>query len=192
MLPVGELPLVPSLVESLAGMATLRERKPGVWEVRVFVGDDERGRPKQVSRTVRGTKRAAQRAAALLTVMPPAASDGRTVADALDAWIETHTPTWAASTVRDQTSRASLVKADKIARSPLGRLTVADVDRWHTRLRAAGVGESSLRNQHVVLRAALSQAARWGWVSTNVAALATLGRRRNSPAWALPHGAYAV
>lgn len=94
--------------------------------------------------------------------------------------------------MRDQTSRASLVKADKIARSPLGRLTVADVDRWHTRLRAAGVGESSLRNQHVVLRAALSQAARWGWVSTNVAALATLGRRRNSPAWALPHGAYAV
>ena len=44
------------------------------------------------------------------------------VADALDAWIETHTPTWAASTVRDQTSRASLVKADKIARTPLGRL----------------------------------------------------------------------
>ena len=119
-------------------MATLRERKPGVWEVRVFVGNDARGRPKQVSRTVRGTKRAAQRVAAELTVAPPAASDGRTVADALDAWIETHTPTWAASTVRDQTSRASLVKADKIARTPLGRLTVADVDRWHTRLRAAG------------------------------------------------------
>ncbi len=162
-------------------MATLRERKPGVWEVRVFVGNDERGRPKQVSRTVRGTKRAAQRAAAELTVAPPAASDARTVADALDAWIETHTPTWAASTVRDQTSRASLVKADKIARTPLGRLTVADVDRWHTRLRAAEVGESSLRNQHLVLRAALSQAARWGWVTTNVAALATLGRRTTKP-----------
>ena len=109
------------------------------------------------------------------------ASDGRTVADALDAWIETHTPTWAASTVRDQISRASLLKNDKIARTPLGRLTVADVDRWHTRLRAAGVGESSLRNQHLVLRASLSQAARWGWMSTNVAALATLGRRTTKP-----------
>lgn len=162
-------------------MATLRERKPGVWEVRVFVGNDEHGRPRQVSRTVRGTKRAAQRAAAQLTVAPPAASDGHTVADALDAWIESHTPTWAASTVRDQTSRASLVRADKIARTPLGRLTVADVDRWHTRLRGAGVGESSLRNQHLVLRASLSQAARWGWVSTNVAALAALGRRTTKP-----------
>jgi integrase len=162
-------------------MATIRQRKPGVWEVRVFVGNDDSGRPKQVSRTVRGTKRDAQRAAAELTVAPPAAADGRTVADALEAWIETHTPTWAASTVRDQTSRASLVKADKIARMQLARLTVADVDRWHTRLRAAGVGESTLRNQHLVLRASLSQAARWGWITTNVAALATLGRRTTKP-----------
>lgn len=76
----------------------------------MFVGNDERGRPKQVSRTVRGTKRDAQRAAAEMTVALPARSDGRTVADALDAWIETHTPTWAASAVRYQTSRASLVR----------------------------------------------------------------------------------
>ena len=38
------------------------------------------------------------------------------MADALDAWLETRSPTWAASTVRDQTSRVSLVKADRIAR----------------------------------------------------------------------------
>ena len=41
-------------------MATICQRKPGVWEVRVFVGNDEHGRPKQVSRTVRGTKRSEQ------------------------------------------------------------------------------------------------------------------------------------
>ena len=38
----------------------------------------------------------------------------------------------------------------------LCRLAVADVDRGHTRLRAAGVGESSLRNQHLVVPAASS------------------------------------
>ena len=128
-----------------------------------------------------GTKRQAQRVAAELTVAPPAASAGRTVAEALDSWLETRSPTWAASTVRDQTSRVSLVKTDRIARTQLGRLTVADVDRWHARLRARGAGESSIRNQHLVLRAALSQAARWGWVTTNVAALATLGRRTVAP-----------
>jgi len=36
-------------------MATIRQRKSGVWEVRVFVGNNDTGRPKQVSRTVRGT-----------------------------------------------------------------------------------------------------------------------------------------
>jgi integrase len=162
-------------------VATIRERRPGVWEVRVFVGEDERGRPKQVSRTVRGTKRAAQKLAAQLTVTPPPPSEGQRVADALDAWLETNTPTWAASTVRDQTSRASLVKADRIARTVVDRLSVADVDRWHARLRSKGIGESSIRNQHLVLRAALSLAARWGWVSTNVAAIATLGRRKTQP-----------
>lgn len=39
-------------------MATIRERKPGVWEVRVFTGRDAQGRPRQSSRTVRGSKRA--------------------------------------------------------------------------------------------------------------------------------------
>jgi len=166
-------------------VATIRQRGPGVWEVRVFIGNDERGRPQQVSRTVRGTKRDAQRVAAQLTIAPPSADAGRTVAEALDAWLETSTPTWAPSTVRDQASRVALVKRDAIVRVEVGRLTVADVDRWHARLRAAGAGEASLRNQHLVLRAGMTQAARWGWVSTNVVALATLGRRKTQPRGAL-------
>ena len=40
-------------------MATIRERRPGVWEVRVFTGSDARGRPTQLSRPVRGGKREA-------------------------------------------------------------------------------------------------------------------------------------
>ncbi len=169
-------------------MATIRQRSPGVWEVRVFVGRDERGTPRQVSRTVHGSKRAAQRVAAELTVVPPSRSAALTVADVLDAWLEANIPTWAASTVRDQTSRVTLVKNDAIGRRAVGRLTVAEVDGWHARLRANGVGESSLRNQHLVLRAGLSQAARWGWVNTNVAALATLGRRKSQPRSALSAG----
>ena len=47
-------------------MATFRERHPGVWEVRVVTGSDARGRTMQVSRTVHGGKRDAQRLAAQL------------------------------------------------------------------------------------------------------------------------------
>ena len=67
-------------------MATLREKRPGVWEVRVFIGSDARGRPTQLSRTVHGGKRDAQRVAAELEVGPGRASPGgRCVGDVLDA-----------------------------------------------------------------------------------------------------------
>jgi integrase len=154
-------------------MATLREKQPGVWEVRVFTGSDARGRPTQLSRTVRGGKRDALRLAAELEVGPGSSSPaGRNVSDILDAWIEQNVDTWAPSSARDQQSRARSIKKDQIARIPVARLTVADVERWHTRLRRAGLKDAGIRNQHGVLRAALSQAERWGWVSTNVAAMA--------------------
>ena len=44
-------------------MATVREKRPGYWEVRVFVGRDGSGKPLQASRVVQGTKKDAQRVA---------------------------------------------------------------------------------------------------------------------------------
>ena len=67
-------------------MATLREKRPGVWEVRVFTGSNARGRPTQLSRTIRGGKRDALKLAAELEVGPGRASPaGRSVSDVLDA-----------------------------------------------------------------------------------------------------------
>jgi integrase len=66
------------------------------------------------------------------------------------------------------------IKQDQIARLPLARLSVGDIERWHTRLRQAGMGDAGIKNLHGVLRAALTQAVRWGWASTNVASMARL------------------
>ena len=148
-------------------MATIRERRPGVWEVRVFTGSDSRGRPTQLSRTVHGGKREALRVAAELDVGPGRSSPaGRSVSDVLDAWVDQNVDTWAPSSARDQQSRVRSIKKDQIARVPLARLTVGDVERWHKRLRKAGMADAGIKNQHGVLRAALSQAMRWGWVSS--------------------------
>lgn len=163
-------------------MATVREKRPGVWEVRVFVGRED-GRPQQVSRTVRGTKRDAKRVAAELTVKPPKRESGRTVGQVLDLWVEMNEATWAPTTRRDQKSRAERIKADPIGRTTLTRLEVADVDRWHARLRKAGVGEGTIRNQRTALRAALSQAVRWGWAPTNAR---STQRALESPDWRSP------
>ena len=161
-------------------MATVREKKPGVWEVRVFTGKDATGRPTQVSRTVRGGKRDALRVATQLEAKPPAAPVRRLVADALNAWVEASELTWAVSTRRDQRNRVALIASDSIARVPLARISVADVERWHLRLRSSGIGEGAIGNRHAVLRAALELAVRWEWLSVNVAAKAQLKKRKQS------------
>jgi integrase len=163
-------------------MATIRERRPGVFEVRAIVGRDEAGRPVQVSRTVRGTKRDARRVADQLATTTSSAKGARTtIAELLDAWLETMDGSWAPSTSENQRSRVALVKQDRIAQVTLAKLTAPEVAAWHTRLARRGAGEGSVRNQHLVLRAALSLALRWGWVPLSAAASAPLGRRKRAP-----------
>jgi hypothetical protein len=48
-------------------------------------------------------------------------------------------------------------------------------------MRNAGYGDASVRNQHGVLRAALAQAVRWEWASTNMASLARLRSTKTPP-----------
>jgi integrase len=103
-----------------------------------------------------------------------ASPGGRSVSDVLDAWVEQNLDTWAPSSARDQQSRVRGIKMDQIARLPLARLSVGDVERWHARLRRAGMRDAGIKNQHGVLRAALAQAVRWGWASTNAASMARL------------------
>ena len=164
-------------------MATLRERRPGVWEIRVFTGRDAAGRPTQISRTVRGTKREAQRVAATLESRPPSNAAGRTVADVLTAWRDVNQPVWAGDR-RGATTRAASPGSSPIPspRCPWHRLGVADVERWHARMRKTGVGEAAIRCRHSVLRAALAQALRWEWVGSNPASQAVLRQPKRSAA----------
>ena len=162
-------------------MATIREKRRGVWEVRVFTGRDDGGRPTQISRTLKGTKRDAQRLAASLETRPTTQAAGRTLADVLNAWVEVSDPTWAESSRRDQGSRVRAIIADPIATVPVARLGVADVERWHARMRTLKVGEAAIRSRHAVLRAALAQAVRWEWVPANAAAAARLRQPKQTP-----------
>jgi len=161
----------PTIAASNFRVATLRERRPGVWQVRVFTGRNTGGRPTQVAVTVHGTKRDALREAAKLEATPRRGAGGRTVADALRAWLEHKEGSYRPTSLRDQASRVRHIETDPIASMALARLGVADIDRWLTRMRGAGVGQAAVRNRLVVLRAALGQAVVWGWITTNPAAL---------------------
>jgi integrase len=131
---------------------------------------------------VRGTKKDAQRLVAEMTVRAPTASVARvTVSEMLDLWAENAKASWSPSTESNQLSRIRLVKSDRISTLSISRLTAVEVDQWHARLERRGVGESAIRNRHLVLRAAMTLAVRWGWVPTNVVAVARLARRKSQP-----------
>jgi integrase len=158
----------------------MREKRPGVWEIRLFTGRDANGRPTQISKTFHGTKREARQYVAQLEGVPVAQAGGRTVADVLDAWQETNAGVWAEASRRDYASRAAYIAEDLGAHAIAG-LSVADIERWHARMRRAGVGDGSIRSRHAALRVALGQAVRWGWLQTNVAASARLRSAKQAP-----------
>ena len=162
-------------------MASIREKRPGYWEVRVFVGYDDEGKPVQVSKAIRGGKRDAERLAAQLSSRPAPRSGKLTVAELLDEYLEHKGPSWSLSSRRDYASRAERIKAEQIGTKPVSRLSVSEVDRWHLRMHKAGVGEAQIRNLHTLLRAAFSQAVRWELVPTNPVASAKLQRRKKTP-----------
>jgi hypothetical protein len=62
-------------------MVNIREKRPGLWEVRVFTDRDAAGKPVQESKTVRGTTKDAKRLAAQLTLRPASNATRRTVAE---------------------------------------------------------------------------------------------------------------
>ena len=149
--------------------------------MRGFTGRNGVGTPTQVAVNVRGTRRDALRKAADLDSAPHRGAAGRTVTDVLQAWLEHHEGSWAAVSLRDQTGRVRHIEVDPIAKMAVARLRVADVDRWLTRMRKAGVGQSTARNRLVVLRAALHQAQVWGWITVNPAALTRAPRPKQAP-----------
>ena len=76
--------------------------------------------------------------------------------------------------------------------TPLRRLTTADLDWWYSDLRrtgrldgTGGLSANSVRRIHSVLRRALDQGVRWGWLATNPAADAMVPRVHRKP-MALP------
>ena len=173
-------------------MASIREKRPGYWEVRVFAGYDDQGRPVQASRTVRGGKRDAERLAAHLSARPAPQSGRLTVGELLHEHLEHSSSAWSPTTRHDYALRAARIAADPIGSKHVSRVTVAEVDRWHLRLRRAGVGEAQIRNLHTLLRAAFGSAVRLELVANNPVAAASPRRAKRAPREVMPAEAVAA
>jgi len=155
-------------------MATMRERSPGVWELRVYVGRDPiTGRSRQLSRTFRGGKRLANAALAQMVVdvgQGKHKGSTGTVGQLLDEWLATGTPEITAVT------RATYARTVKLLKPVLGSVKLSklgphEIDLAYQSLTASGTSAYVMRQVHVSLRSALSTGMRWGWIGSNPAKL---------------------
>jgi integrase len=112
--------------------------------------------------------RQAQRAAAAGVVT----DDRITVGAFLERWLTVNLPgSVAGGTLDDYADTIRLHLAPALGKKRLSGLTVADVDRLWASKRVAGYKPNTIRIMRSVLRKALSQAEREGFVTRNVAAL---------------------
>ncbi|MFZ0058690.1 MAG: tyrosine-type recombinase/integrase [Acidimicrobiales bacterium] len=162
---------------------TMRERSPGHWQLRAFVGRDPMTRRKrQVQRTFHGTKRDAEKAlAALVTDVSQGRVDNTraTVGQLLDAWVEHIKPIRHPKTVHEASRSIELRLRPALGHIRLDKLSPADLDRWYGQWLSEGLSTSTVRRLHAVLSAALHTGERWGWIINSPA-------RRASPPTARP------
>lgn len=152
-----------------------RERRPGVWELRVHVGrDPSTGRDRYRSRTVHGGKRAADRALAELVAEVTRArpSSSATFAELVEAWLELAERDLSPTTLRTYRSIADKRVLPALGDVPVERLTARDLDGLYIAA-SREVSPASVRRIHALCRRALAQGVRWGWVAENVAVLAS-------------------
>ena len=178
------------ILVSVSGMkGSLRERRPGAWELIVQLPRDPVTRvSKQVTRTVRGTKREAQRALASLVTEVAAgkiSSSSTTLSQLLVQWLELVSAQLAATTVREYRRLVATRLAPDLGHLPLRRITTRQLDSYYAGLsREQGLSAATVRHHHAVLRGALGQAVQWGWIPNNPAAGASppkIRRREITP-----------
>lgn len=171
------------------------------WELRAYAGlDPLTKRPKYETRTFRGTKREAEEALARLVTEVSGgghAAQDTTVGDLIREWFALARRELSPSTARGYEWIIKRYIAPALETVPLARLRPAQLDRFYAQLRDTGgqdgkpLSAATVRQAHAILRRALQQGMRWGWIATNPAALASPPRVR-APQLAPPQPADVV
>ena len=164
-------------------MKGFMRRRGDAWELRVYVGTDPvTGKQRYASRTVRGGKREAQRA---LNEMVSDAERGlvvrtnATTGELIEAWFEHAAGDFSPKTVKETRGFIDRNLLPAVGGVPLSKLKPSDLDRFYRRLLtsgavgAGGLAPATVRRIHGILRRALAQGVKWGWLGVNPAATTT-------------------
>ncbi len=165
------------------GRGSIRAKGEGRWELRVSAGRDVvTGKPRYVSRSVKGSKRQAEAALAELLVEvqknAPAETEATiTIAELVEQWLELRRDRLSVTTWEGYAGKARFRLVPVLGEVKVTALSVRDIDRFYQRLaHEDGLSPSTVKQIHNVLVGSLDQAVRWGMRPDNPARLATLPR----------------
>lgn len=150
-------------------MATLRERDPGVWTLRVAAGRDPvDGRRLTITETFRGSRAKAEtRLAIMVADHERGGVDARaeTLKSAINAWrAEAHHAT---GTIRNYDLATGTIPGH-LMRTPIAKLRTATLNEFYRRI-VADHGVHRARLVHAVVSGALTYAWRQEWTNGNIA-----------------------
>src|SRR5271168_70972 len=158
---------------------SMRQRGENSWNLRIYAGRDAlTGRKISVERTVRGNKREASKVLAAMVAevdRRPAASAGKgTVAELCREWLDHATPSFSPKTVETTRMYIEDPIVPLIGSIRVAKLTPSDLDRSYRQLLDVGrsrgpYAPATIRRVHGIIRRALTQGVRWGWITHNPA-----------------------
>jgi integrase len=147
----------------------MRERSPGHWELRAYIGRDPlTGRPRQKTKTFLGGQRAAAKE---LSKMVADAEGGKlnrttlTVGQLLDKWLE-HTATrQGPRTVYENRRKIESRIKPILGGIRLAKLEAETLDEAYRRWLGEGLSPTTVHQFHAILSAACRQAVKWDWLA---------------------------
>lgn len=154
----------------------IEARGPSKWRLRVSAGIDPVTKERNVLRVpFAGTREEAELELARLVVQVVDGGVGvgtqQNVSQLFDTWLPVAE---LADRTRYNYGRSiELHLRPQLGAKQLRKLSTFDIDQAYGRLRRNGATADQIRYAHSVLSSALTQARKWGWVTTNAAANAT-------------------
>ena len=156
----------------MAGSIRLKDHRPNVWELRIYVGWDSTGRVRHRQATFQGTRRQAERELARLVAEqesapaavpeePVAWGPTTTVNDAIAAWRENGWEDLSPKTAGRYESCWENHIRKSIGRQRIASLGPYEVERYFRQLKAKGLSEGSVRMIRAVLHRSCRLARRW-------------------------------
>lgn len=156
------------------------------WELRVpRTPHPLTGERRTATRLVKGDEAAADLALAYLIVEvdqgQPVTGEGTTFGDLVERWLAMVERDLSPTTVRTYRQIIGRRIAPALGRVPLDRLGPDRLDDFYRALIDDGLAPASVQRVHAIVRRALAQATKWGWVESNVATRATPPKVRRNP-----------